>query len=627
MVSLPARFAFAARLAVAAVVTLVVVLAVGERLIGGEVRRGFIKEQSQDYQAAARAIEDAVTAASAGKDRMHEAQDVVAFIARERSVVEVELVDGRGRVVAASDSDEIGEIEDGRVVDVARGAAGYSESDDDRENFEYVVPLNIGEKRFALEVEQNRDVLDARLAQFDHYMLVASAGALPLAVLLFFLLGGLGLTRRHAEALARSQRDSLTGLGNHSAFQEHATAEMALAERHREPLTLALVDIDDFKFCNDKLGHQYGDRVIKAVASALSGGRRSDRCFRLGGDEFGVVLSRTDLTGARASLEAASARLAADMPGVHLSIGLAVLSSADGELEVFREQADVAVYEAKRTPGTTIVAFDDISTVTALTHPAKVRALRELIEDGEMDVAFQPIWDLDADAILGYEALARPSAKYGFDGPGEAFELAEKIGSGHLLCDAARKSALSHAAELPPGALLFLNIAPKTLEHDVLAGNALVEAVAAAGLSLDQIVLEISEHTSPRLRKTVEEISRLRALGFKIALDDLGAGNAGFELLCSINADFVKIDGSVTRNALNDASARGVLEAIVAYARRTGAFVIAEGIEDPAQLDFLRDPFLGLDESKPPVAGGQGFLLGRPALGFETLPRVTAAAS
>ncbi len=196
-----------------------------------------------------------------------------------------------------------------------------------------------------------------------------------------------------------------------------------------------------------------------------------------------------------------------------------------------------------------------------------------------------------------------------------------------ILCDAARRSALSQAGELPPGVLLFLNIAPKTLEHDLLGGDALVEAVAAAGLSRDQIVLEISEHTSPRLPKIVQEISRLRGLGFKIALDDLGAGNAGFELLCSINADFVKIDGSVTRNALNDASARGVLEAVVAYARRTGAFVIAEGIEDPAQLDLLRHPFADLDESHPPVGGGQGFLLGRPALGFETLPRVTAAAT
>ena len=147
----------------------------------------------------------------------------------------------------------------------------------------------------------------------------------------------------------------------------------------------------------------------------------------------------------------------------------------------------------------------------------------------------------------------------------------------------------------------------------MLAGTTLVDAVRAVGLEPHQLVLELTEHATTRLRHVVREVARLRGLGFQIALDDVGAGNAGLELLCSAAVDFVKIDRSVISNAAHDASALGVLEAVIAYATRTNATVIAEGIETDAQLALVREPGA---MPRRPVRGGQGYLLGRPAPSF-----------
>ena len=271
-----------------------------------------------------------------------------------------------------------------------------------------------------------------------------------------------------------------------------------------------MVDIDDFKFCNDRLGHDYGDRVLRSVAAALADGRRGDAAFRLGGDEFALLLPHTDVLGARVAVEDALARVQTALPGVSVSVGIAGLATAAGDFALLREQADAAVYEAKRTIGSAVVVFDEISSTATLAHPDRVRGLGELLEHGELDVAFQPIWDLERNAILGYEALARPDARFGFSGPGELFELAERLGNAHLLDAIARRSALRLATDLPADTLLFINVSPKSLERDMLAGTTLVDAVRAVGLEPHQLVLELTEHATTRLRHVVREVARLR---------------------------------------------------------------------------------------------------------------------
>ena len=242
----------------------------------------------------------------------------------------------------------------------------------------------------------------------------------------------------------------------------------------------------------------------------------------------------------------------------------------------------------------------------------KVRAVRSLIDAGAVDVAFQPIWDLGGTRVLGYEALARPQSPE-LAGPGEAFEIADSIGRGHELDAVCRRATLRAATELPKGALLFLNVSPQTLEHDGLAGDSLVLAVRGAGYEPGQVVLEITERTDARKELLVPEAARLRGLGFKLALDDVGAGNAGLEMLQALPVDFIKIDRAVVANAVEDRSARAVMLGIMAFARESGSFVIAEGIETEAMLELARDPDPDGKAKQAGAHGAQGFLLGRPA--------------
>jgi EAL domain-containing protein (putative c-di-GMP-specific phosphodiesterase class I) len=204
--------------------------------------------------------------------------------------------------------------------------------------------------------------------------------------------------------------------------------------------------------------------------------------------------------------------------------------------------------------------------------------------------------------------------------PALAFEVAERIGRAHVLDALCRRAVLARAHELPPGVLLFLNVSPQSLDQDELAGDALVRAVRAAGLEPGSVVLEITERSAARLDRVVREAVRLRALGFKIALDDVGAGNAGLEMLRSLPVDFVKIDRAVIVASGKGGSARAVLHAVVSFAAEVGAFVIAEGIENEAMLAHVREPGHRPDVIRPAgVHGVQGYLLGRPSVSLPSL--------
>ena len=167
-------------------------------------------------------------------------------------------------------------------------------------------------------------------------------------------------------------------------------------------------------------------------------------------------------------------------------------------------------------------------------------------------------------------------------------------------------------------------MSPQTLEHDGLAGDSLVLAVRGAGYEPEQVVLEITERTDARKELLIPEAARLRSLGFNLALDDVGAGNAGLEMLRALPVDFIKIDRAVVANAVADRGARAVMLAIMAFARESGSFVIAEGIETEAMLELARDPEPEGEVRPAGAHGAQGFLLGRPAPVPSESPRYDA---
>ncbi|HEY0517229.1 MAG TPA: bifunctional diguanylate cyclase/phosphodiesterase [Solirubrobacteraceae bacterium] len=432
--------------------------------------------------------------------------------------------------------------------------------------------------------------------------------------LVFYLLGGRRLMRDHRMALRRATRDGLTDLPNQRAFQEEFPDAVAAGTRYGDPLALVLFDVDDLKLINERHGRRHGDAILTELARVLRSSRPGDRPYRIGGDEFAMVLSHTDAAGAKTLARRLSRGFSA--AGVEVSMGASVRRPGVAA-DTLRAEADAALNEARRQGGNRAAYFDELDSRSAVTTAQTKDAVRRLTEEGRLETVFQPIWNFDTEALLGIEALTRPDPAYGLSGPAEAFDVAEQLGCVHQLDVLCAQSALRSASSLlPQGALLFINLAPITLDLDADGDDWLSEAVDRAELEPQQIVIEVTERFGARTASILKCLERLRGQGFKVAVDHVGTGNCGVEMLRRMQAEFVKIDRSIVGAAATEPGARAVLMAIATFARQSGAFVIAEGIEDEDTLQFLRS--IGQREISPEmiIQGGQGFQLGGPGDGI-----------
>jgi diguanylate cyclase (GGDEF)-like protein len=604
-----------ARLLLTLVLALCAVGLVQYVVVGKRVERDLIREHAAVHAADGRSLERRARSAqdSRFESPLSEVTELLAAIEERPDTVDVVVTDTDGTVLASPAAGQVGAVRrDPLLRRVARTREPVAGAPDSRGTNAYVVPISLLGRNVVFAEYRSRTALKAGVASFRDSLGLFVLLSLLIALPLFYVLGGRSVGALYRAALQRARRDGLTDLDNHRAFQDELARAVGEAARYDSDFTLALLDIDDFKFENDRHGHQHGDRLLCELAGLLREQRAGDRAFRLGGDEFALLLGHTRETDADVPLERIRGLVERRLSGVTTSIGFAGVQPEDREPTSLWGRADAALLEAKRRGGNAIVASAEVADSVPVVTIEKVRAVRSLIDAGAVDVAFQPIWDLPGTRVLGYEALARPHSPE-LCGPGEAFEIADSIGRGHELDAVCRRATLRAAGQLPAGGLLFLNVSPQTLEHDGLAGDSLVLAVRGAGYEPEQVVLEITERTDARKELLLPEAARLRRLGFKLALDDVGAGNAGLEMLSALPVDFIKIDRAVVANAVEDRGARAVMLGIMAFARECGAFVIAEGIETEAMLELARDP--DPDREARPVGahGAQGFLLGRPA--------------
>ncbi len=416
--------------------------------------------------------------------------------------------------------------------------------------------------------------------------------------------------RARAEAL----RDSLTGLGNHRAFQEEMERQWANAFRHGQSLALAIVDLDDFKRVNDSHGHAVGDRLLRRAATTMTGYlRRSDRAFRIGGDEFAIIMPSTDADHGHLAVKRLLAACLdggaenSEAPAVSFSAGISAIPGHARDRDSLYTQADAALFWGKRHGRTCVTIYDPECHDGALASrpPAEMSALvARIAATGALRAVFQPIYDLTTGVPRGFEGLIRPMPDSGFADPASMFRAAEATGRTVELDIACLNTVLETAGRLRLPGSLTVNMSPRTLEVDEFSIHALLRMIVRHGLDPRQIVLELTEHEAvenlDRLRKATEAC---RVAGIRLAADDVGAGNAGLRLLSQLRFDIVKIDLSlVQRGAVHDASLE-VLRTLRDLADRWGALVVAEGIETTAQLELVRS--LG-------IGAGQGYLLGRP---------------
>lgn len=606
---------FGVRMVLAVAVTFLLIGVSGYLALEHELASKQIADFAASQRADAKSFEAYAARAPTSTAAIVNVDGLLNAVASRPGTLEATLIDSRHRIVASANDATVGKFDSDPPIDAAlqrglRYAGRENDPKADRRDFEFVMPFYVGGVRYAFEVTYDHRAYDAQLGRVRTIVAVIALLALLCGGVVFYLVGGRRLMRDHRSVLRRATRDGLTDLPNQRAFQDDFPQAVASAIRYGDALALALLDVDDFKLINDRRGHPQGDAILRRVAAILRDSRPGDRAYRIGGDEFAVLLSHTDADGARVLARRISRELAD--AGVQVSIGVSVLRPGVGA-EILRVEADSALYEAKRKGGNGAAHFDDIRAQVVVTTPEKKQAVLQLIDEGCLSIVYQPIWNFETKRLLGVEALMRPDPRYELSGPMEAFDIAEQLGRVHRLDALCVRAALDSAPELKPGELLFVNVHPLTLDLDSQDSGWLCDPVARAGLEPEQVVIEVTERFGGRTASVVKCLRGLRREGFQIAVDDVGTGNSGLEMLRELEAEFVKIDRSVVAASATEPGARAVLMAMATFAHQTGAFVIAEGIEDEDTLRFLRT-FHERDVSDQAIIqGGQGFRLGRPA--------------
>jgi EAL domain-containing protein (putative c-di-GMP-specific phosphodiesterase class I) len=334
--------------------------------------------------------------------------------------------------------------------------------------------------------------------------------------------------------------------------------------------------------------------------------------YRVGGDEFGVILQgirAEEATGVlkRSLADCVQPRLGSVMPsGFSFSAGVTDAPGRGLDRNDLVAQAEHALHESKRAGRTLIRAYDALQRgpLDDLAVRRAPMSVVKVLRDASLNPVYQPIVEVASGRVVGFEGLVRPTPASGFDDPGSMFEAAEATGRTADLDRLCVETLLSGATTLAPDQTLSINLSPRTLEAPEFSVATLVRLLAMHGFDPHRVIFELTE------RQAVTDIEALRrhltacqAAGFRIAVDDVGAGNAGLRLLSQLHFDKVKIDLSLVQAGAQREASLEVLRSLSQLAARWGATAVAEGVETAGQLRIVRD--LGLAEV-------QGYLVGPP---------------
>jgi diguanylate cyclase (GGDEF)-like protein len=427
---------------------------------------------------------------------------------------------------------------------------------------------------------------------------------------------GTALDRAAVEDELRAQalEDPLTGLANRAYLAAHVEQAIGAAARGEE-IALLLLDLDRFKVVNDTLGHGAGDELLCAVADRLrSTIRRGDLAARLGGDEFVVVCAGA--SGApheiaalsRRLLDAVAAPYAIGGRELHIgaSAGLVFVDGPDATAESLLRDADVAMYRAKEHGGGRYEVFDAGLRAAVVQRLTVENELRRALERDELALHVQPVVDLHRHEVCGFEALVRwRHPERGLVGPAEFVGVAEETGLIVPMGAWVLAEALCWLAQLQAAAgrplRMCVNLSARQIMPE-LPGEVRA-ALAAAGVEARQLTLEVTETLLVEGPGAVAVLEELRAADVRIAIDDFGTGWSSLGALQRHPVDVLKLDRSLVVPAAESEAAAALARAVVEMAQALGLDVVAEGIEDDAQLEAMRA--LGCPH-------GQGFLFARP---------------
>jgi diguanylate cyclase (GGDEF)-like protein/PAS domain S-box-containing protein len=417
--------------------------------------------------------------------------------------------------------------------------------------------------------------------------------------------------RTEVELLHVAEHDSLTGLFNRRGFEPMLTSALAVA-RTAPGGALLVLDLDNFKYVNDNLGRESGDRIIESVATILrTCVRESDHAARFGGDEFAILLTEASADGATQvaqnllqAIRSAPILASARAHRLTTSIGVSVLDGSHGTADQAISQADTAMYTAKEAGRNQVRVWGDGSSEQQAIVDRMTWAGR--IEDAFRTDSFvmlaQPILDLRTGAANHYELLLRMRDSDGSLLPPAAFlQTAERFD----LVQGIDRWVVNHATELlrrseHQGCSLAVNLSGRSIGDQAIL-DLLKHDVPA---QLARLTFEITETATIADLAVAAEFSRdLQRLGCRVALDDFGVGFGSFGYLKHLPFDSLKIDGDFVRECTASRTDRLIIEAIVGVAKGLGRETVAEFVEDAATVDYLRS--VGVDRC-------QGYFISRP---------------
>ena len=498
---------------------------------------------------------------------------------------------------------------DGTVLDHVAGEGSGAHSPSEHRvsrKLSEVIPDKAAEETFR-HMEQVRMTGDIQVFEYDQAYGTESRNfearvvSIPDGESLFIARDNTERKKAEEQLAYLAYHDSLTGLPNRIAFNERLVLDLARAKRRSEVVGVVLFDLDRFKEVNDTLGHEFGDKLLVAVAQQVQGTvRETDIVSRISGDEFCVILS--DQKDEHAAMEATRKIRHAFMKpfliegqkiSMTASLGLSLFPFNGDTPETLVKNADIAMFRAKARGRNTLQVFSEEMSTAVEEKVRMEKGLWRASERNEFVVHYQPEIDLQTGMIVGAEALVRwQDPDRGMIPPMEFIPLAEETGAVVPMSEWVIRTACAQAKEWQEkGYMPFrisVNVSARLFQQYDLT-KTILDTLKGTGLGPDSLELEITESVAMQnLQASMNILWKLSRLSIRVAMDDFGTGYSSLAYLKKFPIHLLKIDRAFIKELEKNPEDQTIVKAIIAMAHTLNIEVIAEGVESAELRDLLK---------------------------------------
>lgn len=444
------------------------------------------------------------------------------------------------------------------------------------------------------------EIANRSYAKLSARLLTTSIIIIWLAIWIALILSSIiskKLEKKNQELRYQSLHDGLTDLPNRTSLIDYLNQAQLISDREQNEFALLVMDLDNFKEVNDTLGHNIGDQLLLDISHSIQQTlRKNDILSRLGGDEFAILLPATNMEGAKTCVTKILDRL--NQPhyigqtniNCKLSIGIALYPQHGEGPKVLLQHADIAMYQAKQNKNGYAI-YDPKLNPHSIKKLQLMSDLREAVEQGQLDVYYQPMIDQYSVCTIGAEALVRWNhPRSGFIAPDDFIPIAERTGLIKQLTIIVLKKAIRSCKQWHDQGhemTVSINISAHCLQDSTFTDQ-LNEIIQSTQLPASKVELEITESTLMHNMDSAKTmLQKLHEIGFKISIDDFGTGFSSLAYLRELPVDTLKIDKSFVLDMNSSESNATIVKTIIELAHNLNYSVVAEGVEDEQTLKHL----------------------------------------